>query len=137
MPATSGLDIAGLRIAVKSQLQAVVGHLSGRGPRVAPTSYMATYVSLMKFTDQGIRNFKDTVARAEKYWATIKEMGGRVVQQVWTTGEFDIVTMFEAPDDETAAALAVQANALGNVRMTTTRGFTGDEVKKIIAKTAR
>ena len=94
---------------------------------------MATYVNLMKFTDQGMRTVRDTVARAEQYWATIEEAGGHVVQQVWTTGEYDVVTMFEAPDDETAAALALKGNALGNVRMTTTRAFTADEVQKILA----
>lgn len=98
---------------------------------------MPIYVNLMKLTDQGIRNFKDTATRAEKYWATIKESGGRVIQEVWTTGEYDIVILFEAPDDETAAALTVQVNALGNVRTTTTRGFTVEEVRKIIAKNER
>jgi uncharacterized protein with GYD domain len=96
---------------------------------------MATYVNLMKLTDQGIRNFKDTVSRAESYWAAIKAAGGRIVQEVWTTGEYDIVTLFEAPDDETAAALSLQVGSLGNVRTTTLRAFTADEVRKIIAKT--
>jgi len=98
---------------------------------------MATYVNLMKLTDQGIRSYKDTVSRAETYWAAIKEAGGRVIQEVWTTGEYDIVTIFEAPDDETAAALSLQCNALGNVRITTSRAFTAEEVQKIIAKNAR
>ena len=88
-----------------------------------------------QLTDQGIRHWKDTVVRAENYWAAIKKSGGRVIQEVWTTGEYDIITLFEAPDDETAAALTLQASALGNVRMSTMRAFTADEVKRIVAKT--
>lgn len=95
------------------------------------------YVTLSKLTDQGIRNYKDTVSRAEKFWATIKEAGGRVVQQVWTTGDYDVVTLFEAPDDEVAAALSLQVSSLGNVRTTTSRAFSAEEVKKIIAKNPR
>ncbi len=95
---------------------------------------MATYVNLVKLTDQGVRNFKDTVVRAESYWAAIKKAGGRVIQQVWTTGEYDVLTLFEAPDDETAAALSLQVSALGNVRTRTTRAFTPDEMQRIISK---
>lgn len=97
---------------------------------------MATYVNLMKLTDQGIRNYKDTVDRAESYWASIEKAGGRVLKQVWTLGEYDIVTLFEAPDDETATSLAVQVSSLGNVRVNTLRAFTADEVKALIAKSA-
>lgn len=104
------------------------------GVRVARSSCMATYVNLMKLTDQGIRNYKDTVARAENYWAAIKEAGGRVVQEVWTTGEYDIITLFEAPDDETAAALSLQVGSLGSVRTTTVRAYTADEMRRVIAK---
>jgi uncharacterized protein with GYD domain len=95
---------------------------------------MATYVNLARFTEQGIRNYKDTVKRAEEYWSSIDKAGGRVLHQVWTLGEYDVVTMFEAPDDETAAALAARVSSLGNVRITTLRGFTPDEMRKILAK---
>jgi uncharacterized protein with GYD domain len=95
---------------------------------------MATYINLIKLTDQGVRNYKDTVSRAEEYWAAVKKAGGKVVQEVWTMGEYDVVTIFEAPDDETAAALSFQVSALGNVRTTTIRAFTADEMRKMIAK---
>lgn len=95
---------------------------------------MATYVNLARFTDQGIRNYKDTVKRAEEYWSSIDKAGGRVLHQVWTLGEYDVVTMFEAPDDETAAVLAARLSSLGNVRVSTLRGFTPDEMRKILAK---
>jgi uncharacterized protein with GYD domain len=95
---------------------------------------MATYVNLIKLTDQGIRNYKDTVARAEKYWGAVKAAGGRVIHEVWTLGEYDVIILFEAPDDETAAALAFQVSSLGNVRTTTLRAFNADEMKKLVAK---
>ena len=97
---------------------------------------MATYVNLIKLTDQGIQNYKETVGRAEKYWATIKGAGGRLIQEVWTLGEYDCVVLFEAPDDETASAVAFQVGSLGNVRTTTLRAFTPDEMRKLIAKTS-
>jgi len=95
---------------------------------------MATYVNLMKLTDQGVQNYKDTLNRAQHYWASIEKAGGRVLHQVWTLGEYDIVTLFEAPDDETAASLAVRLSSLGNVRVSTLRGFGADEVRNIIGK---
>ena len=95
---------------------------------------MATYVNLIKFTEQGIRNFKETVSRAEKYWGAVKAAGGRMIQEVWTLGEYDMIALFEAPDDETAAALALQACSLGNVRTTTLRAFTAVEMQRIVSK---
>ncbi len=95
---------------------------------------MATYVNLVKFTEQGIRNYKDTINRAEDFWASLNKAGGRLIQQVWTLGEYDIVAVFELPDDETAAALALKLSSLGNVSSKTLRGFTADELRNIIAK---
>lgn len=95
---------------------------------------MATYVQFVKLTDQGIRDYKQTIARAENYWQAIKDAGGRVVQEVWTTGEYDVVILLEAPDDETAAAASFQVSSLGNVRVSTSRGFTAEEMRKIVAK---
>jgi uncharacterized protein with GYD domain len=95
---------------------------------------MANYVAFMKWTDQGIRNYRDTVARAEAYRGTVERAGGRLVQMLWIAGEYDLVAFLEAPDDETAALLAFQLSALGNVRTTTMRAFTADAMKQIIAR---
>jgi uncharacterized protein with GYD domain len=95
---------------------------------------MATYVHLLKWTDQGIRNYKDTVSRADKYAGLVKESGGRLIQQLWTNGEYDVVLVLDAPDDETAAQLSLQLGALGNVRGQTLRAFTPEEMRNIIAK---
>ena len=95
---------------------------------------MPTYVNLIRFTDQGIRNYRDTVARAEDYWAAIEKAGGRVLHEVWTLGEYDIVVLFEAPDDETATSLALQVSSAGNVRTTTMRGFEAEEMRGIVER---
>ena len=93
---------------------------------------MPTYVNLIKFTDQGIRGYKETVRRAEEYWAAIEQAGGRVLHEVWTLGDYDIVVLLEAPDDETATSLALEVSSLGNVRTTTMRAFNADEMRGII-----
>jgi uncharacterized protein with GYD domain len=97
---------------------------------------MPTYVNLINFTDQGIRAYADTVRRAEDYWASIEAAGGRVIQEVWTMGPYDIVVLFEAAGDETATALALQVSSLGNVRTTTMRAFTAEEMGGIVERGA-
>jgi len=90
---------------------------------------MATFIVLSSFTEQGIRNVKETVNRAEafKRGATVKDM-------YWTLGSHDTVVVFEAPDDETAAALVMSVSSLGNVRSETLRAFSVDEMKKTLGK---
>ena len=95
---------------------------------------MPTYVNLIRFTDQGVRSYKDTVRRAEDYWTSIERAGGRLLHEVWTQGEYDIVVLFEAPDDETATSLALRVSALGNVRTTTMRGFNAEEMRRIVER---
>lgn len=95
---------------------------------------MPTFVNLIRFTDQGIRDYRDTVKRAEEYWAEIERAGGRLIQEVWTLGDYDIVVLFEAPDDETATSLALQVSSLGNVRTTTMRAFNADEMRRLIER---
>ncbi len=95
---------------------------------------MPTYVNLISFTDQGIRDYQDTVRRAEEYWASIERAGGRVLQEVWTLGEYDIVVLLEAPDDETATSLALEVSSRGNVRTKTMRAFGAEEMRGIIKR---
>jgi uncharacterized protein with GYD domain len=97
---------------------------------------MPTYVNLIRFTDQGIRNYGDTVRRAREYWTSIERAGGRVLYEVWTLGEYDIVVLLEAPDDETATSLALEVSSLGNVRTITMRAFDADEMRGIIERTS-
>ncbi len=95
---------------------------------------MPTYVNLLRFTEQGIRNYRDTVDRAEAYWDSIEKAGGRLLHQVWTMGDYDIVVLFEAPDDETATSVSLGVSSLGNVRTTTSRAFTADEMRGVVER---
>ncbi len=97
---------------------------------------MPTYVNLITLTEQGVRNYRDTVDRAEAYWDAIERVGGRLIHQVWTMGNYDIVVLFEAPDDETASSLALGVSSLGNVRTTTMRAFTAEEMRGIAERGA-
>ncbi len=96
---------------------------------------MATFVSLISWTDQGVRDFRDTVKRAENAAAAAEKMGGRFIQIYWTLGSHDLVVISEFPDDETGTAFLLAVGSLGNVRTQTLRAFDRDEIQRIVAKT--
>jgi uncharacterized protein with GYD domain len=95
---------------------------------------MATYVALINWTEQGVREFKDTRDRSDAFRKLLEGMGGKLTSLYWTLGAYDIVGIVEAPDDETVTAALLKLGSLGNVRTTTMRAFTADEVGRIIAK---
>lgn len=95
---------------------------------------MPTYVSLVNLTDQGIRNFSDSPKRAQAFRDLVGQLGGSVKELYWTLGAFDVIAVFELPDDETATAAALKVSSLGNVRTTTLRAFDETEIKAIIEK---
>jgi uncharacterized protein with GYD domain len=95
---------------------------------------MAMYVSLVQFTDQGIRSIKDTVKRSEAAMAEAEKMGMRIVQPFWTMGAYDVVVLLEAPDDETMSAFTLKIGSMGSVKTHTMRAFTKDEMEKLLAK---
>jgi uncharacterized protein with GYD domain len=95
---------------------------------------MPMYVVLANWTEQGIRNVKDTVTRTEQVQAAAEQSGGRLVGSWWTQGAYDIVAVFEFPDDETASAAAIAAGMLGNVRTQTMRAYGREEMQRILEK---
>lgn len=95
---------------------------------------MLTYVMLIKFSEQGVTNAKDTVQRAHRFHADLERRGCRFVSEYWTLGPYDIVVTFEAPDDQTAMAALLALGSLGNVRTETLRAFTEAEMESIIQK---
>jgi uncharacterized protein with GYD domain len=96
---------------------------------------MPTYISLINWTEKGIAAFKETVDRAEAGKQLAQSFGGSLKEIYWTIGPYDIVAISDAPDDETATAFALTLGAQGNVRTTTLRAFSGEEMRAIIAKT--
>jgi len=93
---------------------------------------MVTYVVLAKFTDQGVRNAKDSPKRADAYKQMAKTFGVTVKEIVWTQGRYDVVTIVDAPDESAAMSLSLSLGALGNVRTETLRAFSADEMTKIV-----
>lgn len=97
---------------------------------------MPTFVTLLNWTDQGIRDYRNTSKRAEAFAAAAQKLGAKLLNIYWTVGPYDVVAVVEAPDDETATALFLQTGALGNVHSTTLRAFDREEMGRIIAKAA-
>jgi uncharacterized protein with GYD domain len=96
---------------------------------------MPTYVSLINWTDQGVRNFRDTVRRAQDFQGLVEGKGGQVRQILWTLGEYDVVGVVDFPDDETATATLLQLGALGNVRTRTMKAFDAAQMTAILQRT--
>lgn len=97
---------------------------------------MATYIMLGQFTDQGVRNVKDSTKRAEAVKAMAKKVGATVKDVYWTLGEFDVAAIVDAPDDTVATAFFLSIGALGNVRTRSMRAFASDEMGRILGKMA-
>jgi uncharacterized protein with GYD domain len=95
---------------------------------------MHTYILLVNFTDQGMRNIKNTIGRADAFKTMAKQSGAIIKVLCWTIGRYDVIAVFEAADDESAAALALSASSLGNVRSEILRAFSFEEMSGILAK---
>lgn len=94
---------------------------------------MQTYITLIRFTQQGIENIKESPARLDAAKQAFRAMGAELKQWYLVTGRYDAVVIGEAPDDETAMKLALSIGSRGSVRTETLRAFTEDEYRKIIA----
>jgi uncharacterized protein with GYD domain len=94
---------------------------------------MAMYISLLQFTEQGIRNVKDTTKRAAAATAQAEKMGMKVRDAFWTLGPYDLVLLLEAPDDQSVTAFSLKLGALGNVKTQTLRAFRSEEMDGILA----
>jgi len=91
-----------------------------------------TYILLGNFTEQGMRSVKDTTKRVEAVRAMAKKLKVTVKEAYWTLGQYDVVTILEAPDEAAVTALGLSIGALGNVRTQTLRAFTADEIVPIL-----
>jgi uncharacterized protein with GYD domain len=95
---------------------------------------MATYVVLVNFTDQGIRNIKDFPKTLDNVKEMARTAGVTLKDRYWTLGTYDLVAIWEAPDDATMAAHLLSVGKLGNVRTQTLRAFSQPEMMQIVAK---
>jgi uncharacterized protein with GYD domain len=95
---------------------------------------MATYAHLFSFTEQGLRNIKDTVKRAEAAKKAAAQVGVAFKEIIWTQGQYDMIVISEAADEIAANAFLLNLLKAGNLRCQTLRGFTATEMKKGLEK---
>jgi uncharacterized protein with GYD domain len=95
---------------------------------------MATYIVLTSFTDQGIRNVKESTKRADGVRELAKKFGVTATEFYWTLGAYDVVAIFDAPDEASITALGLAIGAAGNVRTQTMRAFSKEEMNGIVRK---
>ena len=93
---------------------------------------MPTYITLINFTDQAIKNIRGTVERQKEAIEKGEKMGAKFKGMYMTMGEYDIVAIYECDNDELAVAGVVAAAMDGNIRTKTLRAFTTEEFGKII-----
>ncbi len=92
---------------------------------------MATYITLLNYTDQGVKNMKEVPERVLAARQALENMGGRLHGYRLTLGEYDAVVTVEAPNDEAYATFALDIAAQGNVRTTTLKAFSEEESFRI------
>lgn len=95
---------------------------------------MPMFITLVNFTDQGVRNIKDSPKRAKAFEDLAKKLGATVKALYWTQGQYDLVVAVEAPDELTMSALILSVGTLGNVRGETLRAFSAAEMGAILKK---
>jgi uncharacterized protein with GYD domain len=94
---------------------------------------VATYIALLSFTQQGIENIKESPARLDVAKKAFQAMGAELKEFYLVMGQYDMVIVAEAPDDETVAKLALAIGSQGAIRTETLRAFPEDEYRKIVA----
>lgn len=95
---------------------------------------MPTYVVLMNWTDQGIRTARESVQRRDQADALAEKYGARIEEVYWTVGPYDLLTILEASDDESATAMLLELGSAGNLRTTTLRAYDREEMSGIIQR---
>jgi uncharacterized protein with GYD domain len=97
---------------------------------------MPRYVVLVSWTEQGVRNVKETLERTDSGGEIAEKHGLKLEQAYWTVGPYDMVAIFEAPDDEALSAHLLEIGSLGNVRTTTLRAYDEEEMSRILRRLA-
>ncbi len=92
---------------------------------------MPHYVVLINWTEQGIKNVRESPQRAQAVQKAVESMGGRM-DVFYTLGTYDIVALLDMPSDEDMASVMLSVGSLGNIRTTTLKAFTVEEFRQII-----
>jgi uncharacterized protein with GYD domain len=105
------------------------GKARGRRRRAMPY-----YVALINWTDQGIRNVRDTLQRADRADQLGEKYGVQMEHLYWTVGPYDLVGVLQAPDEESVSAFALELGASGSVRTNILRAYEREEMSRIIER---
>jgi len=93
---------------------------------------MPTYIGLVKLTDQGIRNVKETTKRAKSFREAAEKAGVKAREILWTMGRYDLVLVVDAPNDETMSRLTLGLGMMGNAKTETLKAFSAQEMDQIL-----
>jgi uncharacterized protein with GYD domain len=93
---------------------------------------MPSYITLGKWTEQGIRNVKESPERVRRVEQFASQVGGKLVGFYMTMGEYDFVAIIEAPDDKTVARMLLNTGSQGNARTVTLKAFPREEFERIV-----
>ncbi len=93
---------------------------------------MPTYVMLANWTDEGMRAIKDSPKRTDAARKMLEEMGGQLRSLYMTMGAYDLVAVYDAPDDAVAARFMLMLGKMGNVRTTSLKAFPEEAYRQII-----
>jgi uncharacterized protein with GYD domain len=95
---------------------------------------MPTYINLINWTDQGIRNIKEAPQRVDAFRKAVEAAGGKLNGFYFTMGKYDIVTIIDVPSDEAIANILLSTGSKGNIRTETMKAFTEDQFRNILSK---
>ena len=95
---------------------------------------MPTYVSLISWTDQGVKSARETTKRAEQAKAAARKLGGKLTTVLWTQGRYDLIAITEFPDEESGMAYLLALGGQGNLRTETLRAYSAADMERIFAK---
>ncbi len=98
---------------------------------------MATYIILINWTEEGIKNVKESPQRFNAFRKALQDAGGKVVGFYLTMGRYDMVVITEGPSDEAAASLILSTASRGAIRTETMKAFTEDQYREIVSKVAQ
>jgi uncharacterized protein with GYD domain len=104
------------------------------GQPVREEELMPTYLMLANWTEQGIKSYRDSVSRYRQAQKSFSKLGLTLKDTYWVIGPYDIASIAEAPDDETLTAGMLALGSEGNLRTTTMRLFSADEMEQIISR---
>jgi uncharacterized protein with GYD domain len=94
---------------------------------------MPTYIVLANYTHQGVKNISESAERLDQARALAESVGASIQEFYLVMGQYDIVTVVEAPDDETLAKVVLTLGHYGNVSTETLKAFPEDAYRELIS----